>query len=139
MRWQTVSAIGTFTALTSASADYLLLDPRQCKRSRTLRTTVYDKAGADGVLPFPPKYGNEIWTLGGAIVVTSSGTEAGYVAAADTLIAALETALDAMRAAPDAVVDSVGSRDMWLYAPLEDYSNDAAPIQKLVTFSLLAD
>jgi len=135
IRFGSVTAIGDFTALTAASTDYLSLTPSRCVDAGSLRTTVENKPGGDGVYVFPPLDGARILTFGSQVVIRSTGSESSYYAAIDTLVASLESALDAMKAAPDDVVHSGGSLSAWLYAPLVPAWDDTT---RLVAFSLVA-
>jgi hypothetical protein len=120
---QTITAIGAFTALSSATADYLQLDPQRCSlpANGTARTTVEPKAGADGVFVELALEGEQILTLGGDLIVTSNGnsSEAGYFTAVATLIASLKTALDALKAADANLVHAGGSTPVRWYSALE--------------------
>lgn len=134
IRFGSISAIGAFTAVNGGATDYLSCDPQRCVAAPSLRTTVEDAPGADGVLVFPPLKGSEIWTISGPLVIRSDGSESGYFSAIDTLVASLAAALEAMRAAPDDVAHSAGTTSCWLYAPLLESWND---IEKIVTFGLV--
>ncbi len=135
IRFGSVTAIGSFTALTSSSTDYLSLTPSRCVDTPTLRTTVEDAPGAPGVLVFPPLRGARILTFGGQVVIRSDGSDSGYYSAIDTLVASLESALAAMEGAPDDVDHSGGSLSCWAYAPNAPTWDD---ITRLCTFSLVA-
>lgn len=138
MRYSTISAIGTFTALSSATADYLELDPAACQggSDAPIRITTEQRAGADGVYVFPPFDDAQIITLAGKLRITSAGDETGYFAAEDTLLASLKTALDLMKAAPDDLVHSGGTLSVWKYAGIVD-SRDGLILT--VTFGLIVD
>lgn len=137
MRYSTISAIGDFTALSPASTDYLHLDPSACTGgvAAPLRTNVEDKPGADGPLIFPPLDGPQIITLSGVLVVRSA-TGAGYFTAMDTLLASLQSALDALKTAPDDLVHSGGTLSVWLYSAISDGWEGMG---KTVTFGLVVD
>lgn len=135
VRFGSVTAIGAFSALTPASTDYLSLTASRCVDTPSLRTTVEDSPGASGVIVFPPLDGARILTFGGEVVIRSDGSESGYYAAIDTLVASLESALASMKAAPDDVDHSGGSLSCWLYAPNVPTWDD---ITRIVTFSLVA-
>ncbi len=135
IRFGSVTAIGSFTALTSSSTDYLSLTPSRCVDSPSLRTTVEDQPGGPGVLVFPPLRGARILTFGGQVVIRSDGSDSGYYTAIDTLVASLETALASMEAAPDDVDHSGGSLSCWTYAPLLPTWED---VVRVVTFGLVA-
>jgi hypothetical protein len=138
VRYNTISAIGDFTALSSASGDYLALDPKRCDGGgdAPLRTTVEPAPGEDGALIFPPLDDAQIITLGGDLIIISAGDESGYFAAIDTLYASLKTALDALKTAPDDLVHSAGSLKVWKYAPIADGWEGTL---KQVTFGLAVD
>lgn len=139
--YQQITGIGGFTALSSASADYLALDPAACTGlgDPSLRTTVYDKPGTDGELVYPPKAGQHIITLVGDLVVTSTGysADAGYFTAVDALYNSLKTALDAMKTTPGNLVTPGGTISVWKYAPLEESWQNYWVCR--VTFGLIAD
>jgi len=139
--YQKITAIGTFTALSNADADYLALDPTACTGlgDPALRTTVYDAPGEDGELIFPAKDGQQVITLVGDLVVTSadSGSLDDYFAAVDTLYASLKTALDALKAAPDDLVTAGGSLKVWKFGPCDDEWQTYWTLR--VTFSLIVD
>lgn len=122
MRYSTISAIGSFTALTSSTADYLRLDPTRCSggTDAPVRLTIEANPGFDGAKVFPAYDDAQIITLGGDLVITSSSTESGYFSAEDTLMAALKTALDAMKASPDNLVHSGGTLSVAKYAPISE-------------------
>lgn len=138
MRYSTISAVGTFTALSPATPDYLRMNPAACTggADAPLRTTVEPSPGADGALIFPPLDDAQIITLSGDLIIKSTSAEAGYFTAVDTLLAALKTALDAMKAAPDDLVHSGGTLSVWKYAPIE---TTWAGILMSVTFGLVVD
>lgn len=138
MRYSTISAIGGFTALTPATADYLRIDPARCTggADAPLRTTVEPAPGANGVLIFPPLDDAQIITLAGDLIITSTVVEAGYFSAVDTLLAAIKSALDALKTAPDDLVHSAGTLSVWKYAPLD--TSWAGTIMS-VTFGLVVD
>lgn len=138
MRYSSISAIGDFTALTPASIDYLRLDPTRCAGGddAPLRVTVEPAPGEDGALIFAPLDDAQILTLAGDLVITSSGTEAGYFAALDTLFGSLKTALDALKTAPDDLVHSGGTLKVWKYAQID---SSWTGIVKSVTFGLVVD
>lgn len=141
IRYQAITAIGTFVALDSSHADYLALDPARCSGlgDAPLRTTVYDAPGQDGSLIFPPKDGQKIVTLAGDLIVTSTGfsAEAGYFAAVDTLYDSLKTALDAGKTAAQNLVTPGGTLKFWKYGPLEEEWQNYWACS--VTFSLIVD
>lgn len=138
MRYSTITQIGTFTALTPSTPDWLRLDPARCSggTDAPLRTTLEPVPGGDGVLVFPPFDDAHIITLGGDLMITSSGTDAGYFAAVDTLLAALKTALDALKAASGSLVSNDGTVAVWKYSPI-DTSYQGALMG--VTFGLVVD
>lgn len=135
VRFGSITAIGSFTALNGTAADYLSLTPSRCVDTPTLRTTVEHKPGAPGVLVLPALAGERILTFGGQVVIRSAGDEAGYFSAIDTLVASLESALDSMAAAPDDVDHSGGSLACWAYSPLVPTWED---VIRIVTFGLVA-
>lgn len=120
---QTITAIGSFSKLTSADADYLQIDPARCAlpADGEARVTVEDKAGADGVFVEDAFEGAQILTLAGDLVVTSNGnsSESGYFTAVSTLLGDLKTALDALKTADGNLVHSGGSTLVRWYAKLE--------------------
>jgi hypothetical protein len=138
VRYSTISAIGGFSALTSATPDYLALDANRCSggADAPLRTTIEPAPGADGALIFAPFDDAQIITLAGDLTITSDGSDAGYFAALDTLLASLKAALDALKAAPDDLVHSGGTLKVWKQAPLE---TSWAGITMSVTFGLVVD
>lgn len=138
MRYSSISAIGDFTALSPASTDWLHLDPTACTGggAAPLRTSVEDKPGADGVLVFPPLDGAQIITLSGILVIRSAGDESGYFTAMDSLFASLQSALAALKTAPDDLVHSGGTLSVWLYSALSDGWQG---LSKTVTFGLVVD
>jgi hypothetical protein len=138
MRYSSISAIGDFTALSSATPDYLRIDPTKCSggADAPLRTTIEPAPGQDGALIFPPLDDAQIITLAGDLVITSSGSDSGYFAALDTLYASLKAAIDALKTAPDDLVHSGGSLSVWKYAPID---TSWAGITKSVTFALVVD
>lgn len=121
MRYSTISQLGDFTAFTLASTDYWQLDASQCSGGddADLRTTVEDAPGQSGVYVEPPLGGQQIITLKGPLEINSDGSETGYLAAQDTLFAALRAALDAMMVAPDDLVSSDGTLKVWKYSKLD--------------------
>lgn len=133
MRWNTISAIGTLTDV-NTSGDCLLPIPSRCADNPSLRTTVEDAPGADGVLVFPPLDGARILTITGLLRINSAGDESGYFAAQDTLFGTIETALAALKAAPGNLVHSGGSLSVWLYSPL---APSVEGILEYVTFGLV--
>jgi len=139
--YQQISAIGGFTALTDADADYVALDPARSTGlgDAALRTTTYDAPGQDGELIFPPLDGAQIITLVGDLIVTSTGlsAESGYFTAVDTLYKSLKTALDAMKTAPGDLVTPGGTLKVWKYGPAEEEWQNYWVCS--VTFSLIVD
>jgi hypothetical protein len=137
--YQKISAIGGFTALTNASADWLALDPARCSGlgDAPLRTTVYDAPGLDGELIFPPKDGQHIITLAGDLVVTSTEDLDAYFTAVDTLYGSLKTALDAMKTAPGDLVTPGGTLKVWKQSEIDDEWQNYWVLS--VTFSLIVD
>jgi hypothetical protein len=138
MRYSSISAIGTFTALSAADADYLHLDPTRCTggADAPLRTTIEPYPGSSGAFIFPPLDDAQIITLAGDLIITSAGDESGYFTALDTLFASLKTALDALKTAPNNLVHSGGSLPVWKYAPID---TSFAGIVMSVTFGLVVD
>lgn len=138
MRYSTISAIGSFTDLSSSSSDYLRLVPGRCSggADAPLRTIVEAAPGQDGALIFPPLDDAQIITLAGDFVVRSDGSESGYLSAQDTLLTNLKAALDSMKAAPDDLVHSGGTLSVWKYAPIETTWEG---VTLSVTFSLIVD
>lgn len=138
MRYATISQLGTFTAFDDGSDDYLHLDPTACTggEDAPLRTTVEDAPGLDGVLVMPPFDGAQIITLAGDLIITSATDDAGYFTAMDTLAAAIKSALDAMKAAPDDLVHSGGTLKVWKYAAIDTSYQGAL---KRVTFGVVVD
>lgn len=138
MRYGSISAIGDFTALNGSAPDYLALIADRCSGgdSATLRTEVEDAPGTPGALVQPPLYGAQYITLGGQVIITSSGTPSGYLSAIDTLIASLKSALDSLTTAPDDLVHSGGTLSVWLYGALDTGWEGTI---KTVTFSVVVD
>lgn len=121
MRYSSITAIGAFTALTTASADCLLLDPSRCSGGggASLRTTEEDAPGADGILWFPALDGAQIITLGGLLRITSSATESGYISAIGTLEASIQSALATIKTTPGTFTYSAGSLSVALHSPYD--------------------
>lgn len=121
MRPETITAIGDFTALTDSDTDYLAIDPGRCSGvdDAPLRTTVYPKAGTDGAFVFPPLDDAQILTLCGAAIINSAGEPDDYRDAVETLFQSLLSALNAMKAAPDALVHTDGSVDVRKHSAAE--------------------
>lgn len=141
MRYSTITAIGTFSSVNDATGDTLLLVPSACSggEAATLRTVVENAPGADGVLVFPPLEGGQIITLTGDVTIRSTGAEAAYFTAIDTLVSSLKTALDAMRtAAASLAYGSSSTLSCWYYAPLESAWLDDQ-LTKRLTFGLVVD
>jgi hypothetical protein len=120
----TITAIGGFTALTKATADYLALDPDRCTGlgGPDLRIDDdEDAAGADGDFIFPRLDSAWIITLVGDIDATSVGhsSETGYRPAVMAVVSDLKTALDAMKAAPDGLVHSGGTEQVWFHSKVD--------------------
>lgn len=141
IRYQAITGIGSFTALSNSSSDYLALDPARCSGlgDAPLRTTVYDAPGQDGALIFPPLDGQKVITLGGDLIVTSTGStnETGYFAAVDTLYASLKSALDSAKGSVQDLVTPGGTLKFRKHGPLdEEWVNYWACA---VTFSLIVD
>jgi hypothetical protein len=91
-----LSGSSTTVSFNAASGDTLLIDPAKCSGldgTGPLRTNVENSPGASGGLVFAPLLGPRPFTLGGLVQITSSGTESGYISAADTLMASLTTCL----------------------------------------------
>ena len=148
MRPETITAIGSFTALTNADDDYLAIDPSRCTgfADAPLRTTFEPIPGADGVLILPAYDDAQILTLAGDLIVTSTGSssESGYQAAVDTLLASLKTALDAMKSSAGTLTHSGGSLSVWKQAPIDASwalagSSAGVPYVMQVTFGLVVD
>lgn len=138
MRYDTISAIGDFTALTAASTDYLRLDPGRCVGGDDppLRTRIQPKPGAHGAFVYPPLDDAQIITLAGVVVIESGSSDGDYLDSVEDLYQDLKAALDAMRAAPDDLVHADGSLSVWKYAPAEK-SWDATVCS--ITFSVVVD
>jgi hypothetical protein len=91
---------GTIT-LNAGTGDTYWNDPTQCAGldMAPIRSTVDDKPQTDGGIVHPMFFGARHITLGGDLVVRSSGTEAGYLAARaaleQNLIAALTSIMNA--------------------------------------------
>lgn len=138
MRYSTISQIGAFTALNGATSDYLYLDPARCSGGADagLRTTEEPAPGQDGALILPAF--DDVWpiVLGGPFVIRSATTETGYIAALDTILASLKSALNALKAAPDDLVHSGGTLKVWKHNALETTFQNA---QMTVTFGLVVD
>lgn len=147
MRYSSITTLAGTTTFTfnHATADTGHVAPDRCSGmdgTGPLRTNVEDAPGADGGLVFAPLLGPRLITLGGMFRVTSSGTEAGYLAAADVLIAALSACLDSMRAANGTLtwVDGTGSHNLTvrMNTPLECPAEAAGGYVKGFIFGLVA-
>lgn len=139
MRVNSITAIGTLTALNFASADSLVFVPSRCSIPEALlRTTVEDAPGQAGVFVEPPLAGAQIITLGGYLNITSVGTDAAYLAAMDTLEGVIKTALAALQVAPDDLVSGAGTISVWQYAPYEPTFDEEAKVMNVV-FGLIVD
>lgn len=138
MRYNTITAIGTFTALEGAAADYLHLVPSRCSGGDDAEVDMdmEPAAGADGVDVFSILDGQMPITLSGDLLITSTGVDAAYLAAVDTLLASLKTALNALKAAPDDLVHSGGTLSVWKRGKLDPVWDDDTKILS-VTFGLL--
>lgn len=136
IRFGSITAIGSFTAINGVEDDYLSCDPQRCVSTPSLRTTVEDKPGADGVMIFPPLEGAQILTISGPIVIRSDGSESGYYDAIDTVVASLAAQLDAMKTATDTVSHSGDTMNCWLYSPLLESWEE---VIKIVTFGLIVE
>lgn len=121
MRYNSITTIGSLTV--NSGTDYLWLIPSLCAGldGGAGRVNVEDFAGADGGFQFPPLLGPVIATLGGLLVITSSGTEAGVRTATDTLDAAIAAVVDGSRAAAITVTWAAGSASMWFYQAYESH------------------
>lgn len=139
IRYHDISGIGSFSALTNASADYLAIDPARCSGlgDASLRTTSYDAPGEDGELIFEAFDGAQIITLAGDLVVTSADGGTTYRAAVDTLYDSIKSALDAMKSTTGNLVTSGGTLKVRKYGPLEDEWQNFWVCS--VTFSLIVD
>jgi hypothetical protein len=120
----TISKIGGFTAFTDAAADYLNAVPDSCTGLGGPDLRVDDDENAadtDGDLIFPRLDGAWITTLVFEVVATSTGPTAddGYRAAVNAVIASLNTALDAMKAAPDDLTHAGGTEQAWFHSKVE--------------------
>lgn len=102
MLYSTITDIGSFGDVNLDDAPCLWLDPAMCSGLEypELRTEIEDAPGEDGVLVFPPFLGGQPVVLGGILIVPSGD----YFAGVETLIAAIASALEAMRAAPANIV-----------------------------------
>jgi hypothetical protein len=141
IRYQSISAIGDFTALTASDEDYLAIDPARCAGGGgpPQRTTIEPAPGEDGALIFPPFDDAWIVTIAGDLFVTSTGhsSEAGYFAAVDTLLASLKSALDSLKTTPGSLTHSGGTESVWLNAALDPTWQDFFMCS--VTFGLVVD
>lgn len=120
----TITAIGAFTALSSAVADYLALDPEACTGlgGPVLRVEDDEDAPAeDGNLIFPRLDGGWVVTLVGDILATSTGfsSEAGYRAAVRAVMVSLKSALDSLKAAPGDLTHSGGTEKVWFHSAID--------------------
>jgi hypothetical protein len=142
MRVLTISEIGAFTALSSATADYLALRPSKCSGigEPPIRITQEAAPGEDGALIEPPLDDAWIITLAGELVVTSNGSssEGGYKAAVDTLLASLKSAVAAAKTAPINLIHAGGTLKVWKYSEVDETWDDQELVCA-VTFSLLVD
>lgn len=141
LRYASVTQIGAFTALDPSFGDYLAIDPERCSGGGgpPQRVTVEPSPVGDGALIFPTLDDAWIVTLGGDLVVTSNGqsSEGGYFAALDTLYASLKTALDALKSAPDDLVHSHGTEQVWRNSEITDEWTSFWTVA--VTFRLAVD
>lgn len=140
IRVSSITAIGTFTALSPATPDWLRLVPGRCTglADADLRTDVEDAPGQDGALVFAPLDGQQPITLGGDLIITSDGSDPGYMEAAETLFAVLQTALAALKAAPDDLTWPTGSMSVWKNGKLEPTFDENSKLTA-VTFGLIVD
>jgi len=139
MRVSTISQIGAFTALDEGAGDWLRLDPNRCSGTEDapLRTNLFQRSMQDGVEIEPPFDDAWILTLGGDLLITSDADGgSGTMAAEDTLLASLKSALDALKAAPDDLVYGGGTLSVWKYSPIESTRQSGV---KAVTFGLVVD
>lgn len=142
IRYQSITAIGSFTAFSISDADdYLALDPARCSggADAPLRTTIEPKPDADGVFIEAPFDDAQIITLAGDLVITSNGasSESGYFTALDTLLASLKSALDALKTASGDLTHAGGTIQVWKQAPLETTWQNYYVCS--VTFGLVVD
>jgi len=139
--YQSITAIGSFTALTPADEDYLAIDPAKCSGGGgpPPRTTIEAAPGQPGALIFPPLDDAWIITLAGDLFVTSTGhsSEEGYFAAVATLFASLKAALDSLKTAPGSLVHSGGTESVWFNAAIDPTWQDFFMCS--VTFGLVVD
>ena len=93
---------GTDINFNGVATDTLMLDPDACTGLDQVpaRTPVYVKAATDGANVFPFLKGPRPIILAGTVVIVSSGTEAGYVAARDALITTTIGLLNGMLTTP---------------------------------------
>src|SRR4051812_28681698 len=103
---QSITAIGTFdkfdnSFLHAGKTDYVAIDPSACSGfgDPPPRTTIYDAPGVDGALIYPAKDGGLQMTIVGDIVIGSSDTTSGSLAATVTLYQELKASLDLLKAA----------------------------------------
>lgn len=138
MRVSTITQIGSFTALSPDTPDWLRLDPARCSgvSDAPLRTTTEPIAGDDGVFVFPPFDDAQIMTLGGDLIITSANADPDYMTAVDDLFLTLKAALNELKFAPDDLVSNDGIVQVWKYAPIETSWQGAL---MGVTFGLVVD
>lgn len=138
MRPESITAIGTFDALTSADTDYLAIDPGRCAGvdDAPLRTSVFPRAGADGVFVFTPYEDAQIMTLSGAAIINSASEPDDYREAVETLFQSLRSALNAGKSATITLTHADGSVDVRKYGAAEKTWEGAVCF---FTFSVVVD
>lgn len=141
IRYASIEAIGSFTALSNFDQDYLAIDPARCSGGGgpPQRTNIEDAPGLPGALIFPPLDGAWVLTLAGDLFVTSVGasSEPGYFEAVDTLIASLKAALDSLQTAAGSLIHAGGTESVWFNSALDPTWTDFFMCS--VTFGLVVD
>lgn len=140
-RPDSITAIGSFTALTDADADYLAIDRRVCSGfgDADPTTDTEPAPGQDGALIFPPLDDGQILTIVGDLVVTSTGlsAEAGYEAAVDSLYAELKSAVNDGKTAPIDITHTGGTVKVWKHSRIDTAWPEFWVCR--VTFSVIVD
>lgn len=124
IRYEEISAVGSFTALSETAGDYWAIDPDRCTGGgdADLGTVEEDAPGQDGVLIEPPLDEAQIITLSGPLVVTSTGlsAETGYKEAVETLFESLKSAINAGKTAPIDLTHPGGTLKVWKHSKVGD-------------------
>jgi hypothetical protein len=135
--FELVTPAGTI-AFNAASGDAYQNDPQQCAGlgQAPLRVTTEDRPQTDGGIAHPTFRGARHITIGGTLVVRSSGTESGVVSARSTLIDTLISALESIENADGTL--SWASAAHTLTVRSEIPFDPAGAMEKTYTFGLIA-